>query len=79
MARQVGQRDVALVGHQTISQACTVDIKRYVVLLAYRVDVVQFAGGIQGSQFGGEGDVHQSGVDGMVAVAVAVEGIQILA
>ena len=78
MACQVGQRNIAVVGHQAIAQPGAVDIQRNVVALTDLIDVVQFAGSIKCTKFGWESDVDQSRMHGMVAVAVVAEIVQIL-
>jgi len=70
MAGEIGQGDVVVVGHETIAQTGPVDIKRYVVTAADLIDVVELAGGVERAEFGGEGDVDESWVYGMVFVAV---------
>ena len=78
VAGQVGQGDVAPLGHQSVAQSGTIYIKRYVVVLAYLIDIVQLLGRIQRTQLRREGDVHQSGEYSMGIVAVVHEVVQIL-
>ena len=78
MAGQIGQRDVTAFGHQAIAQTGSVDIKRNVVTATHLINIVKLASGIERAQFGGEGDVHQSGVYGMILVAVVHIVVQVL-
>ena len=78
VAGEIGQGDVVALGHQTIAQAGSVNVEGNVIALANLIYIVQFVGGVEGAQLGGEGDVDESGVDGVVAVAVVHEVVQIL-
>ena len=78
VAGQVGQGDVVALGHQAVAQSCAVNVERNFVVLADLVEVVQLAGGIERAQLGGEGDVDQARMHGMVLVAVVHVVVEVL-
>ena len=70
MAGEIGQGDVVAFCHQTVTETGPVDIKWYFVTLADLIDVVELTGRIKRTQLGGEGDIYQSRMDGVILVSV---------
>ena len=70
MASQIGQGNIITLSHQTIAETGTIDIKRYLIMLADLIDIIELTGCVEGSKFCGEGDIHQARVDGMILVAI---------
>ena len=67
---QIGQGDVVAGGHQTVSQTGTIDIKGYLIVLTYLIDVVEFLSAVKRAELRGEGDIDQSRMHSVIFIAV---------
>ena len=73
MACEPRKRDVALIGHESVSQSCSIDEELEVVLSADVSYATDFLCLVDGSVFGGEGDIHHSWLSQMVATLIVLE------
>ena len=77
MTGKEGKGDVALRGHEAVAKAGTVDVEGEVVALADGIEVGELAGAVEGAVLGGEGDIDEAGMDGVIAVAVVLIVVEV--
>ena len=78
VAGEERQGDIALGRHEAVAETGTVDVEGQVVAATDVVETGELLGAVEGAELCGEGDVDQSGMDGMVAVAVVIEVVKIV-